>query len=108
MRKIVFVGILLMFGLLGCRIGTCNAQDEWNDVGVWSVGKVPPHANVIPYADEQDVATLGYQQSPYYRTLNGKWKFRVAENPYACPKGFYERGYNVDEWAEIEVPGNRI
>ena len=106
MRKVVFVGILLMFGLLGCRIGTCNAQDEWNDVGVWSVGKVPPHANVIPYADEQDVATLGYQQSPYYRTLNGKWKFRVAENPYACPKGFYERGYNVDEWAEIEVPGN--
>ena len=106
MRKIHYACILLTLGMLMCRTGDCFAQDEWNDVGVWSVGKVPPHANVIPYADEQDVATLDYQRSPYYHSLNGKWKFQMAENPYACPKGFYERDYNVADWDEIEVPGN--
>ena len=106
MRKIHYACILLTLGMLMCRAGDCLAQDEWNDVGVWSVGKVLPHANVIPYADEQDVATLDYQRSPYYRSLNGKWKFQMAENPYACPKGFYERDYNVADWDEIEVPGN--
>ena len=95
-----------MFGMLVCRAGACMAQDEWNDVGVWSVGKVPPHANVIPYADEQDIATLGYCQSPYYRSLNGTWKFHMAENPYACPKGFYSHDYDVSGWGDIEVPGN--
>ncbi len=106
MRKTYFVGIVLMLGMLMFPVAMLHAQDEWNDVGVWSVGTVPPHSNVIPYADEQDVATLAYQQSPYYRSLNGKWKFHMAENPYACPKGFYEQDYDAAGWDEIEVPGN--
>ena len=106
MSKRHYLGIILMFGLLVCRTAVLSAQDEWNDLGVWSVGKVPPHAGVIPYADEQGVATLAYQQSPYYRSLNGKWKFHLAENPYACPKGFYEQHFDPSGWDEIEVPGN--
>ena len=106
MRKVHYACILLTLGMLLCCGGVCSAQDEWNDVGTWSVGKVPPHANVIPYADEEDVAMLGYQRSPYYRSLNGKWRFRLVENPYACPKGFYERDFDATAWDEIEVPGN--
>jgi beta-galactosidase len=62
--------------------------------------------NVIPYADEEDIAELKYQASPYYRSLNGSWKIKVVENPEACPKGFYEAGFNAEHWDDIDVPGN--
>ena len=98
--------ISLLFCLLICFIGSTHAQDDWNDVRVHSIGKVAPHVNIIPYADEEDIAELKYQASPYYRSLNGTWKIKVVENPESCPIGFYEVGFNVEQWDDIDVPGN--
>ena len=95
-----------MFGLLSGTFQTVQAQEDWNDIHVWSVGKVSPHTNVIPYANEEDIVFLKYQESPFYRSLNGTWKFRAVENPSACPKDFFKIGYDVSEWADIQVPGN--
>ncbi|MBR3724662.1 MAG: hypothetical protein IKN11_04640 [Bacteroidales bacterium] len=106
MRKSYCLGILLFLGLLTGWGNDSSAQDDWNDIHVQSVAKVSPHTNVIPYAAEEDIALLKYQESPYYRSLNGTWKFHVAENPHACPKGFYLTDYNVSGWADIQVPGN--
>lgn len=106
MRSIHYFGILLTLGMLigGGRYSV--AQDEWNDIQVWEVAKVPPHANVIPYADEAGIAMLRYYESPYYRSLNGTWKFRAVENPSATPKDWFKPGYETSEWADIQVPGN--
>ena len=70
------------------------------------INKVSPHVNVIPYADEEDIADLRYFASPYYRSLNGTWKIKVVENPEACPRGFYEAGFDAEQWDDIDVPGN--
>ena len=106
MTRIHYLAISLMFGLLCGTVLPVSAQEDWNDIHVCSIAKVPPHANVIPYADEEAIALLKYQESPYYRSLNGLWKFRAAENPSACPKDFFKAGYDVSDWAEITVPGN--
>ena len=98
--------ISLLFCILLCLVGNVHAQDDWNDVRTYSVNKAAPHANVIPYADEEDIADLKYQASPYYRSLNGTWKIKVVENPESCPKGFYEAGFNAEQWDDIDVPGN--
>ncbi|MBO4599154.1 MAG: hypothetical protein J5641_00280, partial [Bacteroidales bacterium] len=98
--------ISLLICLLVCLAGNLQAQDDWNDVRVYSINKVPPHVNVIPYADEEAIADLKYQESPYYRSLNGSWKIKVVENPESCPKGFYEAGFNAAHWDDISVPGN--
>ena len=82
------------------------AQEDWNDVRTHSLNKVAPHVNVIPYADEEDIADLKYYASPYYRSLNGTWKIKVVDNPESCPKGFYEAGFNMQQWDDINVPGN--
>ena len=106
MIRIHYIAISLMFGLLCGTVHPVSAQEDWNDIHVCSIAKVPPHTNVIPYADEEAIALLKYQESPYYRSLNGLWKFRAAENPSACPKDFFKAGYDVSDWAEIAVPGN--
>jgi beta-galactosidase len=98
--------ILLLFCILSCTTNYSWAQEDWNDVRTYSINKVSPHVNVIPYADEEDIVDLKYQASPYYRSLNGTWKIKVVENPESCPRGFYETGYNVDQWDDIDVPGN--
>lgn len=82
------------------------AQDAWDDVNTYSINKVAPHVNVIPYADETAISELRYYDSPFYRSLNGKWKFFMAENPESCPKNFHKADFDASEWADIQVPGN--
>ena len=95
MIRIHYIAICLVFGLLSGAVHTVAAQEDWNDIHVCSVGKVPPHTNVIPYANEGDIVFLRYMESPYYRSLNGTWKFRAVENPSACPKDFFTGQYRA-------------
>ena len=47
-----------------------------------------------------------YEQSPYYLSLNGKWKFHWVKNPDKRPKEFYKPSFYTGGWADILVPGN--
>ena len=98
---ILFVAIALSFN--------ANAQDLgdwWNDVSVCQVNKVAPRTNVIPYEDENGINDLKYMESPYYKCLNGYWKFNWVESPSEKPVDFYKEGYDVSAWDSIIVPGN--
>ncbi len=106
MRKSLFYTIALLICIFAVEANNVCAQSEWNDVRVYSVNKVPPHTNIIPYADEEDIAYLKYYESPYYRSLNGTWKFKAVENPQLCPQNFFQNGYDVSGWDDIQVPGN--
>ncbi len=97
--------ILLLFCLL-CAGQVSRAQEAWNDIRVFTRNKQAPHANIMPYANEDDIASLRYQQSPFYRSLNGTWKFHAYQSPDECPKGFYKLGFDLSNWGDIQVPGN--
>ena len=47
-----------------------------------------------------------YENSRYYMSLNGRWKFSWVKNPDNRPKDFYKPGYYTGGWADIKVPGN--
>ena len=104
-QRFCFIILLLIFTLANLP-ASLWAQDAWDDVNTFSLNKVAAHANVIPYADESAIADLRYRESPYYRSLNGTWKFHLAEDPAVCPPNFYDNGYDVSDWADIAVPGN--
>ncbi len=105
MKGVPKIAILLLSCFL-CAPAGVRAQEAWNDISVYSINKVSPHVNVIPYADENAVEGLRYRESPFYRSLNGTWRLHMVENPGACPKGFYQLGYDVSGWDEVQVPGN--
>lgn len=106
MRKKYNISILLVIILLTNIITPISAQDAWDDINTYSLGKVAPHTNIIPYADESAIADLLYTESPFYRSLNGTWKFAMAENPESCPKNFFLSDFDASEWDNISVPGN--
>ncbi len=78
------ISLLIAFLLItGCAI----AQRElWDDITVWQVGKVAPHADIIP-ADSQWVIDL-----------DGMWAFQYYENN--------KQRAQDGEWDSIIVPGN--
>ncbi|MBR6774567.1 MAG: chitobiase/beta-hexosaminidase C-terminal domain-containing protein [Bacteroidales bacterium] len=88
------------------NVSNDDVLDWWNDVSVYEVNKVAPRTNVIPYQDESGINKLDYRQSPYYKCINGEWKFNWVEKPSDKPQGFYKVGYDVSSWKTISVPGN--
>ena len=71
------------------------------------LNKLAPHTYVWPYANASDIEKPGgYEQSPFYMSLNGKWKFHWVKNPDKRPRDFYQPSYYTGGWADINVPGN--
>lgn len=81
---------------------------EWQTIEHFRDGQIPSHALVVPYRtnDVKAVEEMQYDHSPYYMSLNGKWKFHWNKNVDLRPKGFQDPAYDVSSWDEINVPGN--
>ncbi len=66
-------------GLAALMLGT-NLSAQTPDWGKWpsvfAVNKEAPRATSLPYNNEQLAVNDVYEQSPYYLSLNGTWKFR--------------------------------
>ena len=80
--------------------------NDWENPQVVGRNKEPGHATLLPYADEATALASDRTASPYFRLLNGEWKFRVAPNPGSAPQDFQDPGYDDGAWDPIDVPGN--
>jgi beta-galactosidase len=79
---------------------------DWENPSVFAVNKEAPRATSLPYNNEQLAVNDVYEQSPYYLSLNGTWKFRWVKIPAERPVDFYMEYYNTSDWDDIKVPGN--
>jgi beta-galactosidase len=60
----------------------------------------------VPYSDVKTAWESEREKSPFYKSLNGKWKFNWVSRPSDRPAEFYKLDYDVEGWDEIEVPSN--
>ena len=65
------------------------------------LNKELPHATLMPFASKDNAFTGEFSKSPYYVTLNGKWKFNWAKRPAERPLDFFRVRYNDEDWNEI-------
>jgi len=79
--------------------------NEWNDPSINEVGAEPGHTSFIYYADIPSAIKNIADASPYYKSLNGTWKFNWCRKPADRPADFYKTGYDASSWADIKVPG---
>lgn len=80
---------------------------EWDGrPTVFQVGREPARAALVPYRDHSAALHGAAEDSPYYRSLNGSWRFRWSENPDERPVGFHEPDYDDSGWDHIPVPSN--
>jgi beta-galactosidase len=58
------------------------------------------------YSDIETALKADRTNSPFYRSLNGKWKFNWVNKPADRPLDFYKPDYDVSKWKLIPVPSN--
>ncbi|WP_196039227.1 glycoside hydrolase family 2 TIM barrel-domain containing protein [Bacteroides nordii] len=97
---------LMMLAVLVIIPAAAQQRPEWQSQYAVGLNKLNPHAYVWPYATAADVEKGAYEESPYYMSLNGKWKFHWVKNPDTRPKDFYKPSFYTGGWADINVPGN--
>ncbi len=81
-----------------------EAKLEWDDETVSGVNKEPARAVSIPYATFDQALDKVIEQSSYYQSLNGTWKFHWVADPKDRPVDFYKPSYDVSKWDDIKVP----
>lgn len=78
---------------------------DWRNFDVISRNTEAAHTLFIPYADRETALAKERGASPYFRSLNGTWKFFYADSPAKAPE-FYDSSYDVEAWSTIPVPSN--
>lgn len=79
---------------------------DWQNQHILARNREPAHANLIPYADAVAAASFERGLSPYFKLLNGRWKFCYLPYSAACPMGFEQPEYDTQTWDDIPVPSN--
>ena len=82
------------------------AQDDWENPAVIEYNKKAAHVTFIPFKTLEQALKLKREESPYFKLLNGNWKFNWVENPHSRPDQFYQAGFDASTWREIPVPAN--
>lgn len=85
---------------------TMSAAEDWENPGKFAEGRLPHRATAYPYPSAADALKGDFAASPWYESLNGKWKFHYSHKPADRPQDFYKTDYDTSSWAEINVPGN--
>ncbi len=100
MKELILGWLYLIFAL------TCWAQqpNDWENPQLVSRNAIQPHAHFIPYGTEK--GALQENTSPFILSLDGLWKFQLANNPSERPEDFYKNNFDVSKWNNIKVPAN--
>ena len=78
---------------------------EWANELVNYVNIEPARAYSFPLASVRDALTDDeIPETPYVRSLNGRWRYNWAGSPKQRPVGFEAVGYDDSSWYEIDVP----
>ena len=96
--------IILIFILF--NPATAQPTNDWENPNIVSINKEPPRCTSYPYATIEQALKNDPQQSPFFKSLNGKWKFNWVRKPADRPVDFYREDYDVSQWHDIDVPGN--
>ena len=79
---------------------------EWQSPDSVAVNKLQPHAWFFSFRNIDEARKVLPENSSYWKSLDGKWKFHWAPNPDERPKDFFRTDYDVSKWDDIKVPMN--
>lgn len=79
---------------------------DWENQAVSEINRIAPHASLMPFDAETKVAANDFSASPYYKSLNGKWKFNLVTKPSDRPSAFFQKQFDDTSWKLIDVPSN--
>lgn len=97
---------MVLMGVVCMNTGQAWGQDvpDWENLDVIGRNKEPAHVTLVPYDDPMTALTGDRKASPWFKLLNGMWKFNWVPKPADRPDDFYRIDYDVESWNEIPVP----
>ena len=101
--KVIFISILLTITNL---FSVCAQQNEWENPVIYEWNKEKPHADFFIYKSPKDAITEEAELSPWYKSLNGSWKFTYSPDIKESEKDFYRTDLQDEDWKNITVPSN--
>lgn len=87
-------------------------NNEWENQKLLSLNTEKPHATMVICPDATTARTIGAAdnvervKSPWYRSLNGDWKYHYASNHTGRTTGFWKPDFDDSRWDAIPVPSN--
>ncbi len=104
----ILLMVLLSLPLFGLAADTEKATpvNDWENPAIFGINTEPPHCTLMPFPDVQMALNKRPNDSPFYKTLNGTWKFHWVPKPADRPVDFYKEDFDVSQWVDISVPGN--
>lgn len=85
---------------------SADVPSEIQDPSALRMNTVELGASGVPYADRQAALVDDEENSSFYQSLNGPWRFHWAPDPQSRPTNFYEPDFDVSNWDHIPVPSN--
>ncbi|WP_455498249.1 glycoside hydrolase family 2 TIM barrel-domain containing protein [Coprobacter sp.] len=88
--------------------------DYWENETIFEQNKEKGHATYVPYESVDELKSdIEFFNTPwvtpkssFYQSLNGVWKFYFVDEPSKRPMTFWEEGFDISDWDDIEVPSN--
>jgi beta-galactosidase len=82
------------------------SRPEWADETQLHAGTEAPFATMAVFPDEKTARAVHRERSPFFRSLNGEWKFAWVSHPSKRIDGFWRPGFDDSAWKTIRVPSN--
>ncbi|QNM84298.1 DUF4981 domain-containing protein [Polaribacter pectinis] len=80
---------------------------EWENPNVFEINREKPTATFYRYKNEEEaLQNESWENSSFYKSLNGTWDFYYADSVTARPTHFYKKDFDLNGWNKIEVPSN--
>jgi beta-galactosidase len=80
---------------------------EWENPEIFQINREKPTASFYRYENATTaLANESWNNSPFYKSLNGSWDFYYANSVTERPTDFYKDGFSLTGWDKIEVPSN--
>ena len=79
---------------------------QWENQYVTSKNRYPMHSPYGAYETVEQAKSCDRNLSKYIKSLNGMWKFKMADSPMEAPEGFELMNYDDSSWSQIPVPSN--
>lgn len=78
----------------------------WETPELTEINRLPARATLYPFANEKQALSRDRNKSPWFKCINGEWKFNLVDKPENAIENFEAVGFNDSTWRDITVPGN--
>jgi beta-galactosidase len=80
-------------------------ERTWATPEITGVGRLPMRSPLVPFPDVRSARTLDRTSSPWFRSLDGTWRFLLFSRPEDVGDDLLAAEVDETEWGEAVVPG---